>query len=205
MKGLLLKDLYMLRKYSASYILILVVFSAVSLFGDGNMFFTIYPVIFAGILPVNLLSYDEKSKWISYGMTFPYSRSQMVSAKYIMSLIILFAAMAYILIVQMLKYFAFDSDMGVFFNILPIMIICGVIPQVLMLPIVFRVGVEKGRLGYMIMIFVVCAAIPIINEMTDVLIYNIYNYIFVGAVVFAVVAYIFSWLISIKFFKNRDL
>jgi hypothetical protein len=35
------------------------------------------------MLPVTLLSYDEKEKWHIYSGTFPYSRAQIVSSKYV--------------------------------------------------------------------------------------------------------------------------
>ena len=43
MKGLLLKDLYMAAKYCRAFLLIVVVFLAVSFFGDDNIFFVVYP------------------------------------------------------------------------------------------------------------------------------------------------------------------
>lgn len=39
MKGLLLKDWYMMRKYCRSYLLIAAVFIAVSLYSNDNLFF----------------------------------------------------------------------------------------------------------------------------------------------------------------------
>ena len=46
MKGLLLKDLYMVKKYCRSYLLIAILFLALSLMSDENMFFVFYPFIF---------------------------------------------------------------------------------------------------------------------------------------------------------------
>lgn len=63
MKGLLLKDWYMMKKYCRAYLLIAVVFIAVSLFSNDNMFFVFYPCLLCGMIPVNLLAYDERSRW----------------------------------------------------------------------------------------------------------------------------------------------
>ena len=43
MRGLLLKDLYMMAKYCRAYLLMAVVFVAVSLFSSDNLFFIFYP------------------------------------------------------------------------------------------------------------------------------------------------------------------
>ena len=62
MQGLLRKELYMAAKYCRSYILIAAVFAVASFWSD-NMLILIYPVLMAGIVPVSLLSYDEKCRW----------------------------------------------------------------------------------------------------------------------------------------------
>ena len=87
MKGLLLKDWYMMKKYCRSYVLIAVVFIALSLVSSGNMFFVFYPCLLCGIIPVNLLGYDERSRWMQYSGTLPYTKRQIVSAKYLIGLL----------------------------------------------------------------------------------------------------------------------
>ena len=58
MKGLLLKDLYMTMKYCRTYLLIAVVFIAVSFGGGDSLIFIFYPCLFCGMIPVSLLGYD---------------------------------------------------------------------------------------------------------------------------------------------------
>ena len=88
MKGLLLKDFYMMTKYCRSYIWIAILFLAISFVNSENMFFTFYPCLLVGMIPVNLLAYDEKSRWLSYSGTLPYTKSQIVSGKYIIGLFV---------------------------------------------------------------------------------------------------------------------
>ena len=64
MKGLILKDIYMMMKYCRAYLLIIIVFTAVSFVDNGNLFLVFYPTILCGMIPVNLLSYDERSRWL---------------------------------------------------------------------------------------------------------------------------------------------
>ena len=87
MSGLLKKDFYMACKYCRSYLLIVVVFLAVSLFGNDNAFMVFYPCLLAGMVPVNLLAYDENSKWHIYSGSLPCTRGQLVSVKYLVGLI----------------------------------------------------------------------------------------------------------------------
>ena len=87
MKGLLLKDWYMMKKYCRMYIFIAAVFIAVSLVNNGNMFFVFYPCLLCGMIPVNLLGYDERSRWMQYSGTMPYTKTQIVSGKYLVGLL----------------------------------------------------------------------------------------------------------------------
>lgn len=86
MKGLLLKDFYMATKYCKSYLFVLVAFLAASCCGKTSMFFCYYPCMIFGLIPVNMLSYDERSKWNVYSAALPYSKAQIVSGKYIIGI-----------------------------------------------------------------------------------------------------------------------
>ena len=88
MKGLLLKDWYMMKQYCRAYLIIATVFIAMSLFSNGNMFFIFYPCLLCGMIPVNLLGYDERSHWMQYSGTLPYTKTQLVSAKYLIGLFV---------------------------------------------------------------------------------------------------------------------
>ena len=76
MKGLLLKDVYMAAKYCRSYLLITLIFLTVSFFGSQNTFFLFYPCLLCGMIPVNLLAYDERSRFLSYTGVRPITRTQ---------------------------------------------------------------------------------------------------------------------------------
>ena len=91
MKGLLLKDLYMMRKYCWMMLAVIVLFTAVSFVDKANMFFQFYPIVTISVLPVTILGYDEKCHWDVYGQVFPYSRKQFVTVKYLLGLILVCA------------------------------------------------------------------------------------------------------------------
>ena len=62
MKGLLLKDWYMMKQYCRYYLFCAVGFTALSVISSGNMFFVFYPCLLCGMIPVNLIGYDERSR-----------------------------------------------------------------------------------------------------------------------------------------------
>lgn len=109
MKGLLLKDFYMARKYCRAYVVIAVVFSLLAVWGNTS-FLLAYPVLLASVIPVNLISYDEKSKWSSFSGVFPYSKQQLVSVKYLMALIFLAFAIILVLVGQITRMLINSDD-----------------------------------------------------------------------------------------------
>jgi len=52
MKGLLLKDWYLMIKYCKSFLLIIILFTIFSFQGDENAFFIMYPCIMASMIPL---------------------------------------------------------------------------------------------------------------------------------------------------------
>ena len=86
MKGLLLKDWYMTKKYCRYYLFLIIGFIILSMMSSGNMFFVFYPCVLCGMIPVNLLGYDERSRFTEYAGTLPYTKTQIVSAKYLIGL-----------------------------------------------------------------------------------------------------------------------
>ena len=86
MKGLLLKDFYLAWRYCRILLILVVVFIALSWAGEGSMFFLFYPIILVSMIPVTLLGYDERDRWMGYSAALPYTRGQLVSAKYLVGL-----------------------------------------------------------------------------------------------------------------------
>lgn len=208
MKGLLLKDLYLVNKYCRSYLLIAVLFLAMSLFGDNNMFFVVYPCLFASLIPVTLLAYDERSKWEQFCGALPYTKAQLVSAKYLVGLIIqcimlllTSAAQAYRMI------HAGTFQWGSYLTLLVALLFMSGLVSSLALPLMFKLGTEKGRVAYYIMVGAVCglsvAGVTIFRSESALFMHSA----LVIPVMFVVtlVLYVVSWRVSIAFYQKREI
>ena len=159
MKGLLLKDFYMAARYCRTYILIGVVFIAVSFASSENMFFVFYPCLLCGMIPVNLLAYDERSRWLEYSGTLPYTKAQIVSSKYLVGIIVQGAMLLAVGIAQAVRMnLAGTFRLGEFALFMTIIFAMATITSSITLPFMFRWGVERGRIAYYCMIGFVCAA-----------------------------------------------
>ena len=207
MKGLLRKDLYMMGKYCRSYLLLVIVFLCVSVFGNDNLFFAFYPSLFSGMIPVSLLAYDERSRWMQYSGTLPYSKAQLVSGKYIIGLMAQTAVLIATGIAQALRM----NRNGIFrwddFAVLMLVIfgMAAVISSI-SLPFMFKLGVEKGRVAYYVMIGIACAG--------SVAASNLFRADWQGSmnvqgvlpviVVAGIAVYALSWYLSVVFYQKRE-
>ena len=93
MKGLVLKDFYLLTRYCRNFLLVAFVFLVMYISNPGNTAAITMLCAVTGILPITLLSYDEREGWITYCQTLPYTKAQYVSAKYVMGLFVCLGSM----------------------------------------------------------------------------------------------------------------
>ena len=207
MKGLMLKDLYMSAKYCRAFLIIVFVFLAVSFFGDENVFFIIYPTMIASIIPVTLISYDERDKWNQYSGTLPYSKAQIVSSKYITGL--LFGGSVFILSVlaaavrmTLKNRFSWDALLMTAVFLLAL----GVIGPTLLLPFVFKFGAEKGRIAFYVMVGLLCSVGAVLAGIGfNVGLPSDSISLSVIIILASVLLYALSWRLSILFYQKREL
>ena len=201
MKGLFLKDLYMIKAYFRTLIAIAVVFIISSFWGGGNMFLIIYPMIVAAMLPMSILSYDEKSRWDVYCGTLPCSKSAVVSVKYLSCLVYVAVMFALSLLVQSLRIARAGGDMSELAVIMAMLLSIGLVGPSLMLPVIFRLGTEKGRMAYYVVIGALCALSFLLPEkLPSALANSVALLPLAAAALFAA-----SWLLSIYFYRKREL
>ena len=207
MKGLLLKDWYMTKKYCRYYLFLIIGFIILSMMSSGNMFFVFYPCVLCGMIPVNLLGYDERSRWTEYVGTSPYTKTQIVSAKYLIGLFTQIAMLIVICAAQGVKMgFEGTFVMKEFLVLMMLLLVMASVASSLTLPFIFKYGVEKGRGAYYVMIGVVCAGSIIA---TTIFKEGLQNEIQLNAVlpiacIVGVAIYVVSWCLSIMFYKKRE-
>ena len=207
MKGLLLKDWYMMKKYCRYYLFVSIGFIILSMISSGNMFFVFYPCLLCGMISVNLLGYDERSRWTEYVGTLPYTKTQIVSAKYLIGLFTQIAMLIVICAAQGVKMGIEGTFvMKEFLVFMMLLLVMASVASSLTLPFIFKYGVEKGRGAYYVMIGVVCAGSIIA---TTIFKEGLQNEIQLNAVlpfacIVGVAIYVLSWCLSIMFYKKRE-
>ena len=145
MKGLLLKDWYLTTKYAMRLLVIAAVFLLLSAIMPENGFFMVYPCVLFAMLPTTLYSYDEKEKWTSYVGALPVSRALYVTEKYLFGALVMAAYLA--LLTALYLCFGAAEHLP---EALLSAVVLGFLAPALMLPVLLRFGVEKGRLAYLL-------------------------------------------------------
>ena len=208
MSGLLLKELYMARKYCRLHLVITVLFLGMAMLPSAeNLFLLFYPSAMASFIPVTLQSYDTQSRWNVYFETLPTSRAQYVSAKYLIGLILGEFLLALTGLSQLLAMkLSGEGSLYQLLSLLSALQFLAIAPPALCLPLIFKWGVEKGRILFLVMIGIVfggSAALALGVE--DGGSFSLPGNLSVWLLLGAIVLYALSWLLSIRLYRSREL
>lgn len=201
MKGLLLKDWYTLIKQMKIMLVLMLVFACVPGYSMAA-----FAVVYAAMLPVTALAYDERSKWDELAAMLPYSVKEIVGGKYVLGVTAVAAAGAVAaaaqLILSRFGWTQFDAEAA--FALL-FTACLALIMLAIYLPVMFRLGVEKGRVLFTILICASAAAGVILSDKLSALIDGIGSPVAAALVLLAIVAaaQIASFEVSVRFYEMK--
>lgn len=208
MKALIHKDLAALWKYCRTYFYLCGAFLAAAVFLPEYDFLTLYPCFFMGMLPTTLIAYDERDRWERFSLTLPITRRQLVSAKYLVGLILqggVFSLTAAAVALQgVLRGTFFWED---YLMELVLLLCLGLAAPALMLPFVFKLGSERGRLGYVIGMGVslgVCVFTALTLDRLGLGFSGSAAQIALVILAAVVLLYPVSWFFSVRWYEKRE-
>lgn len=153
MKGLIIKDSYTLAKQMKFFMLFIVIFALL----PGFSFIT-FAIVYATMLPMTAIAYDERSKWDKLAAMMPYSAMDIVLSKYILGFLMVIATAAFSCFAQeIIGIFKHSSITVVFLAQLTLVVCFALIIEAIELPVLIKFGMEKGRM--LMIIFMVVAAV----------------------------------------------
>lgn len=201
MKGLLIKDLYMIKKYCRMLILMIGVFLFISASSEGAIF-SIYPVVLAGLIPSTLIAYEERAKWDVYSCVLPVTKAQTVIEKYIISIGGILAAVVLSCGAQTVKMIAGGGFSGhALLDFFVMIVTVALLGPVVVLPFTFGLGLEKGRIVYYISVGVICA-LAVTTASLELSLISISSIV---VLLFDIIVVAVSAFISIKLYEKREL
>lgn len=147
MKGLLLKDGYTLLRQMKLFLILILFFSLMPNF-SGSAF----TIVYSAMLPISALAYDERCGWNTFAAMMPYRAEDIVVSKYLLGYILAGAASLVSIVVQYVYHFIRHTAWGgetllqiaLFFCIATLLIAIN-------LPLMFKIGVEKGRMAFLLL------------------------------------------------------
>ena len=144
MKGLILKDIYVLHRQMRLFAGIILLLCVV------NEQLAAFAIMYAAMLPYTAMAYDEQSRWNQLAAMTPCRPLDIVLSKYILGWLLMAGAACFsILMNGILGRLGSELRITTVVSSLALACIC----LAVLLPIMFRFGVEKGRMGF-ILIFV---------------------------------------------------
>jgi len=149
MTGLLMKDLLNLKRTLLGMLGLMAIYGVVfsALMGDASSFLSSMLTVIFITVTVSSFSYDALVRWDRYALSLPVSRRDLVASKYLLAVVL--AA------VGAIAAFAMGVIMGLFHHDLVleelglstvISIGGGLLIVAILLPLIFKFGVEKSRL-----------------------------------------------------------
>ena len=201
MKGLLLKDWYTLIKQMKIMLVLMLVFACIPGYSMAA-----FAVVYAAMLPVTALAYDERSKWDELAAMLPYSVWEIVGGKYVLGVAAVVAAGAAAAVAQLILsrfgWTQFDTEAAI---ALLFTACLALIMLAINLPVMFRLGVEKGRVLFTILICASAAAGVILSDELSALIDGIGSPAMAALILLAIAAaaQVISFEISVRFYGMK--
>ena len=129
----------------------------------------------------------------------PYSKAQLVSVKYIVTLLLLAMAAVLAVVVQLVRAGTGAGNAGSMGGILGMLLSAGLVTPAVLLPLVFRFGVEKARILYGIVLGLVIGCMIFVSMTVQDMPQLVADGAFaVRALPVSAVLFGLSWLLSIR-------
>lgn len=156
MKGLLLKDFCILKKQMKLMVVFVIFYAIWAVAAKMPTMMGTMVILLSIMMPISSMSYDEAGQWYRYAFSLPIPRRTLVLSKYVLGFLVslgglVVSAIGNIIILALTNG---ENALESWLTIIGFLEL-GVIFLSIIIPILFKYGVEKGRL-----FIVVIAVIP---------------------------------------------
>ncbi len=167
MKGLLIKDLILVKKHNLGFFFVAAIFFALSVIQNTSMYFSYYSIAMISLIPIFTMAYDEAYKWSKFEAIIPVKKQHIVLEKYILIFIFISGNESNEIFQEnsQSKIFHYAKGMSIenTASLAYLMLFVGFISPAIVLPLNFRFGYLKGKLINLIVIALMASTITAIN------------------------------------------
>lgn len=157
MKGLVLKDLLVLKTSLKTVVLIVILFGFMGAI-SGSTYMTTFAAVYAGILPMTSMAYDERCSFNRYAMAMPVKKGHIALSKYITGLLLTVAAMVIAVAMSVVAGGGSVAEIALVSLCVPLFY------HSFMLPLMFKYGVEKSRIFILVGVVVPALLMAVAGE-----------------------------------------
>ena len=216
MKGLILKDLLILKNQMRNVLIIILGFVILSLWMENYFYIAFIIPFYIVMLVISTFSYDELNNSNTYIVALPYSRKTIVKARYILSVLSIITALLIGLALSLIiPIFNVDMDFASTFASTTATIMGVILVLALLMPCFYKFGVQKGRIILFMAIMAISLIIGIIISLFENSKLNIasffnqlenINFAFLIMIAIAIIFLLLyiSYLFSCKIYKNKE-
>lgn len=154
MKGLLIKDAILIKKYCVFNFIISILFFAISVADAENLMFSLVSIVLISLLPITINAYDEQAKWNTFETTLPINRKTVVLEKYVLLLI---TVLPVTIIYSLVKLIISGISSEEFFLYGAVMLFTGIITPSVTIPVILKFGYIKSRMISIVIIIIFAA------------------------------------------------
>lgn len=208
MKGLIVKDLLLIKENIKQLVLFVLVFVFIGL--QGNQILVFVPAFLSMMMFLSTFSYDDYNKWNSYAVTLPNGRKNIVKAKYIASIFLSLVAILFTYLLVVL--FGVANHNLNLEETTTTLLGCWsaiILLQSIMYPLIFKLGIEKGRIFLLVLVFGISALIGLLFQnikisLSTEAIHFLDNYLLIILPFLMVIILYISYKISEKIVQKKE-
>lgn len=215
MKGLLIKDILNMKNYMKQLVLVLIFFIAYGISWKTGTFVGTMITLMLSMQVITTMSYDEYAKWDKYALTMNINRKDIIISKYIFFTISIIIG----IVVGITTSIAINQIAKLDTGMNEIIVTSIVVPCVfailfsIIIPVVFKTGVEKGRIVMMLILFIpaiLVGAIVKISEKANITMPSPSNleilmkFGVLGLVLLTILAVFISYKVSLSIYNKKE-
>lgn len=202
MIGLLIKDIYNIRKQALWYLATIIIFGFLSIVLKNCGFIASIGMVTVVNVPLTAIAYEEREGWQKFVVASGTKISSIVTEKYVIGLI--FSSISTIALLVFFLTTASGNNLCLEFA----MSVCmQLLTLSIAMPITFKFGVEKSRSYLMVAVFAIMVMFVVLMTLFDKLLSNIViNGLLISVIIIIMSLIILgaSYYISIKVYKKKE-
>ena len=202
MIGLLIKDIYNIRKQALWYLATIIIFAFLSIVLKNGGFIASIGMVTAVNVPLTAIAYEEREGWQKFIVASGTKISHIVIEKYIMGLVFSFISTIALLIFFLMTEVAINSWLE-----FTISVCMQLLALSIAMPITFKFGVEKSRSYLMVAVFAIMvifvAMMTLFGKVLNTIVINV-ALISSLLIIMALIILGVSYYISIKIYKKKE-